>query len=72
MGLIASMFGFLVGGTFVSMALNELTWLNFALVASLDRLSLALAVKRPSDSGDPVAASLLPLSPASGALVGSR
>ena len=38
-GLIASMAGFLVGGTVVSMAYNDLTWLTFALVASLDRLS---------------------------------
>lgn len=68
-GLIVSMSGFLVGGTFVSMALNELTWLAFALVACLDRLSLELVMGSPSA---PVTASLLPLSPASGALVGSR
>jgi probable O-glycosylation ligase (exosortase A-associated) len=37
--LIASMAGFLVGGTFLSMAINDLTWLIFAVVAALDRLS---------------------------------
>jgi hypothetical protein len=43
--IVASMAAFLVGGTFVSMALNDLTWLTFALVASLDRLSLAMAAQ---------------------------
>jgi putative inorganic carbon (HCO3(-)) transporter len=37
-GLIASMVAFLVGGAFVAMALNDLTWISFALVAALDRL----------------------------------
>lgn len=36
--LIASMVAFLVGGTFISFALNDLTWLTFALVAALDQL----------------------------------
>lgn len=34
--LAASMAGFLVGGSFASMALNDITWLTFALLASLD------------------------------------
>lgn len=38
-GLIASMAGFLVGGSFLSMFLNDLTWLCFACVAALDRLA---------------------------------
>ena len=38
-GLIASMSAFLVGGSFVSMALNDLTWFTFALVTSLDLIS---------------------------------
>ena len=38
--LIVSMVAFVVGGTFISLALNDMTWLTFALVASLDRLSL--------------------------------
>jgi probable O-glycosylation ligase (exosortase A-associated) len=37
--LIASMTAFLVGGSFVAMALNDLTWFTFALVASLDLIS---------------------------------
>jgi probable O-glycosylation ligase (exosortase A-associated) len=37
--LIISMVGFLVGGAFIALALNDLTWLTFGLVASLDRLS---------------------------------
>jgi probable O-glycosylation ligase (exosortase A-associated) len=37
-GLIASMVAFVVGGAFVAMALNDLTWISFALVAALDRL----------------------------------
>lgn len=39
-GLIVSMVAYLVGGTFVSMPFNDLTWLTFALVASLDRLAV--------------------------------
>jgi probable O-glycosylation ligase (exosortase A-associated) len=37
--LIASMTGFLVGGSFISSALNDLTWVTFALLAALDRIS---------------------------------
>jgi probable O-glycosylation ligase (exosortase A-associated) len=37
--LLTSMTGFLIGGSFLSLALNDLTWLTFALVAGLDRLS---------------------------------
>lgn len=71
-GLIASMFGFLVGGTFVSMAFNELTWLIFALVASLDRLSFGLAANGAANSLDSIAASLHPVSADSPPLVGAR
>jgi putative inorganic carbon (HCO3(-)) transporter len=38
--LMVSMVAFMIGGAFISLALNDLTWLTFALVASLDRLSL--------------------------------
>jgi O-antigen ligase len=34
--IIASMFGFLAGGSFIALALNDITWLTFALIASLD------------------------------------
>lgn len=38
--LMISMAGFLTGGAFISLSLNDLTWLTFALVAALDRLSV--------------------------------
>jgi O-antigen ligase len=41
LAMIVSMAGFVVGGGTVSMALNDLTWLTFALLASLDRVSAA-------------------------------
>ena len=37
--LMVSMAGFIVGGAFVASALNDLTWMTFAMVASLDRLA---------------------------------
>jgi putative inorganic carbon (hco3(-)) transporter len=37
--VIASMAAFLVGGSFISMALNDLTWITFGLLAALDRVS---------------------------------
>jgi hypothetical protein len=37
--LTVSMCGFIVGGSFIAGMLNDLTWLTFALVAALDRLS---------------------------------
>jgi probable O-glycosylation ligase (exosortase A-associated) len=44
---IASMVGFIVGGSFLALALNDLTWLTFGLVAALDRLSLRM-LERPA------------------------
>jgi O-antigen ligase len=41
--LLTSMTGFVVGGAFLALALNDLTWLTFAMVAALDRLSLRTA-----------------------------
>jgi putative inorganic carbon (hco3(-)) transporter len=41
-GLIISMAGFVVGGSFLSFAVNDLTWLVFGLVAALDRLAKRL------------------------------
>lgn len=38
-GLLTSMAGFIVGGSFLSLAFNDITWLTFAMVASLDRVS---------------------------------
>ena len=40
MALFSSMLGFLVGGSFISLAYNDLTWITFALVAALDRLCM--------------------------------
>jgi O-antigen ligase len=42
--LIVSMTAFIVGGGFVAMALNDLTWLTFALVTSLDLISARACV----------------------------
>jgi probable O-glycosylation ligase (exosortase A-associated) len=39
--LLTSMAGFVAGGAFLALALNDLTWLTFALVAAADRLSRA-------------------------------
>jgi hypothetical protein len=36
------MIGFVVGGAFLALALNDLTWLTFAMVAAVDRLSLKM------------------------------
>ena len=62
-GLIASMTAFLVGGSFVAMALNDLTWFTFALVASLDLVS-----RRASEAADQSPstenATILPIAPA--------
>ena len=55
--LTVSMVGFLVGGSFVASALNDVTWLTFALVAAIDRLSAqALATKQPASRWAAVAA----------------
>jgi probable O-glycosylation ligase (exosortase A-associated) len=48
--LLASIAAFVIGGAFLSMALNDLTWLVFALVAALDRLSLQM-VAAPESTG---------------------
>ncbi|HEX6163427.1 MAG TPA: O-antigen ligase family protein [Vicinamibacterales bacterium] len=46
--LIVSTVAYLVGATFVSMPFNDLTWLTFALVASLHRLAAELCpVSKP-------------------------
>ena len=37
--LMVSMVGFMVGGSFLALALNDLTWLTFAMLAALDRWS---------------------------------
>jgi probable O-glycosylation ligase (exosortase A-associated) len=37
--LLVSMVGFLTGGAFLTLALNDLTWLTFAMIAALDRIA---------------------------------
>jgi probable O-glycosylation ligase (exosortase A-associated) len=45
LAIVVSMAGFCVGGGAVSMALNDLTWLTFALLASLDLLSKSICME---------------------------
>jgi hypothetical protein len=47
-GLVASIAAFIVGGAFVAMALNDLTWISFALVAALDRLFQQSSASAPA------------------------
>ncbi len=53
--LLISMIAFLVGGTFIALSLNDLTWITFALVAALDRIceSATRAVKNEQSSRVP-------------------
>jgi probable O-glycosylation ligase (exosortase A-associated) len=37
--LLASMTAFVIGGSFIALALNDLTWMTFAMFASMERLS---------------------------------
>ncbi len=50
--LLTSMIAFVVGGAFLSLALNDLTWLTFATVAALDLLARRLreAAEQPAAS----------------------
>jgi O-antigen ligase len=41
-GLLTSMTAFVVAGSFLSLALNDVTWLTFAMVAALDRISASV------------------------------
>jgi putative inorganic carbon (HCO3(-)) transporter len=47
--LMTSMIGFLVGGSFLALALNDLTWLTFGMVAALDRLSVRMCEEPASE-----------------------
>jgi probable O-glycosylation ligase (exosortase A-associated) len=59
--LMVSMAGFLVGGSTVSAALNELTWLTFALLASLDYVSKQLCQEAAQREVAPVRAAAVPI-----------
>lgn len=48
--LLVSMAGFVVGGSFLAMSLNDLTWLTFSLVAALDRLSATMVAGGTGDA----------------------
>jgi putative inorganic carbon (HCO3(-)) transporter len=39
--LVVSMVAFVVGGAFIALALNDLTWYSFAIVAAVDRMAVA-------------------------------
>jgi hypothetical protein len=54
--LIASMVGFLIGGAFLSAALNDITWLTFGLIASLDRVSLIMCAEARDSAASSVPA----------------
>ena len=56
--LIVSIVGFLVGGAFIALSLNDLTWYTFALVAALDRLSVSHVVSASLKHEVPVGAHL--------------
>ncbi|MBM3777535.1 MAG: hypothetical protein FJW23_04745 [Acidimicrobiia bacterium] len=52
-GILASMAGFFVGGAFIALAVNDITWYTFAILASLDRISkkqLADAIARQKET----------------------
>jgi putative inorganic carbon (hco3(-)) transporter len=53
-GLIASTIAFLIGGAFVAMALNDLTWMLLSMVASLDLISARACEQAESTAPQPV------------------
>ena len=63
--MIASMTAFLVGGAFLALALNDITWLTFGVVAALERVSAALC-SEPAVEAAVVAGTIdaAPLAPA--------
>jgi hypothetical protein len=48
-----SMTGFLVGGSFLAMALNDVTWLTFAVLAALDRIAVQLCLEAKKATPQP-------------------
>ena len=47
--LLTSMAAFIVGGAFLALALNDITWLSFAMIASADRLSRQMCAQPVAD-----------------------
>jgi hypothetical protein len=58
--LLTSMAGFLVGGSFLALALNDVTWLTFGMVAAVDRLSVRM-IEEPAEDLVPVRVPPVPL-----------
>jgi putative inorganic carbon (hco3(-)) transporter len=58
--LLTSMVGFLVGGSFLALALNDVTWLTFGMVAAIDRLSVRM-IEEPAEELVPVRLPPVPL-----------
>jgi probable O-glycosylation ligase (exosortase A-associated) len=50
--LIISMAGFVIGGSFLSLAVNDLTWLTFGLVGALDRFAKRAVEQREEASAE--------------------
>lgn len=59
-GLMTSMAAFIVGGAFLALALNDITWLTFGMVASLDLISRQTA-ESPRVPAVPAPAGATPL-----------
>lgn len=51
--MFASMVAFLIGGAFIALALNDLTWISFGLVAALDRLSRSMQPETATEHAAP-------------------
>ena len=58
--LLTSMVSFLVGGAFLSLALNDITWLTFGMVAALDLVSRQIR-DRPALNAPSASARRVPL-----------
>jgi putative inorganic carbon (hco3(-)) transporter len=75
--LMTSMVGFMVGGSFIALMLNEITWLTFSLLMSLDLLSRVMCPepKRAEPPllriPDPGSYRSLPFEPASAMFAGA-
>jgi O-antigen ligase len=65
--LIVSMVSFLIGGAFVALALNDLTWMTFAMIAGLDRVSAHMLVEAEQRGSEGATSGYGPGIPASAA-----
>jgi len=74
--IIASMVGFVVGGTFIALALNDLTWMTFAFLAATDRIAASLCAEAGQTSMEnqpqPYARGLAGVTAPAAALAGRR